>query len=220
VRTSAPSPDTPRNGSGGGSGIRARKKRETHHALQAAARRLVAERGLDRVTVEEIAGAANVSKRTFFNYFESKEAAVVDAEPGMAADMAAALAARPADEPPLESLRALFIGVLTRYGREWGELTSLIQANPTLTSRHLASYREFEAVVLEWAARRSGTDPRVDVYPALVSSVLGTATQLTFTRWHPEAEERRLTDIANEVFDLLASGLALPRQPDAGAPAP
>ena len=66
--------DPPRSGEG--IGHRERRKRETRAALIEAALRLAAEYGADLVTVDQISTAANVSPRTFFNYFSSKEEAL------------------------------------------------------------------------------------------------------------------------------------------------
>src|SRR5205814_1146920 len=54
-------------------GLRERKKRQTRQSIADTARALFAERGFDRVTVAEVARAANVSEATVFNYFPTKE---------------------------------------------------------------------------------------------------------------------------------------------------
>ncbi|MDQ1580819.1 MAG: hypothetical protein QOD05_1594 [Microbacteriaceae bacterium] len=58
-------------------GLRERKRLATRRAIQFASVELASERGFDRVTVDEISHAANVSPRTFFNYFRSKESAII-----------------------------------------------------------------------------------------------------------------------------------------------
>jgi len=88
-------------------GRRDRKKLATRHALRSAALRLVAARGIHHVTVEDVAEAADVSTRTFFNYFASKEEAVIGIDPGQAEHFTQALAARPSDEAPLRALQAV-----------------------------------------------------------------------------------------------------------------
>lgn len=77
----------------------------TRQALLDALRSQLLERGLTAVSVEEVAAAAEVSRRTFFNYFTSMEAALSEAISVPIADLARALALRPADEPPLVAVR-------------------------------------------------------------------------------------------------------------------
>lgn len=77
-----------------------RKRQLVTDELTEAALQLMAREGFDAVTVDAIAAAAGVSKRTFFRYFASKEDVVVQFLAGMGAGMRAELAARPAAEPP------------------------------------------------------------------------------------------------------------------------
>ena len=87
-------------------GLRERKKRATRDAIAAAARRLFAERGFDAVTVAEIAAAADVSEKTVFNHFATKEDLVfAGGEDRLAQLLAAIPSARPAP-PVLDVFRA------------------------------------------------------------------------------------------------------------------
>src|SRR4051812_45271638 len=88
-------------------GLRARKKLATRAALVAAAMRLAAERGPDAVTVEDIALAADVSPRTFFNYFATKEEAFVADDLERAKSLLARLRAESVDAPLWPTLTRL-----------------------------------------------------------------------------------------------------------------
>ena len=88
-------------------GRRERKKLATRRALEESAMRLFTEKGFDGTTVEEIADAADVSARTFFRYFATKDEVLFgDHEPRLES-MRELLAARPADEPLMASLEVL-----------------------------------------------------------------------------------------------------------------
>ena len=60
-------------------GLREQKRLATKHRIEDAATRLVDESSFDKVTIEEICEAAGISRRTFFNYFSTKESAVIGA---------------------------------------------------------------------------------------------------------------------------------------------
>jgi AcrR family transcriptional regulator len=85
-------------------GRRAQQKASTRAAITVAAQRLISERGFDTVTVGDIAEAAEVSHRTFYRYFPSKEAALLADFKDFLDDFVALVAARPADEHPVDSL--------------------------------------------------------------------------------------------------------------------
>ncbi|MCU1537540.1 MAG: regulatory protein TetR [Humibacillus sp.] len=93
-------------------GLRERKKRETRRALNLAALDLVEEKGFAAVTTEEIAAHAGVSARTFFNYFPSKESAVIGTTAEQLSSYAAELEGAPEAEAPLDSLRRILAGML------------------------------------------------------------------------------------------------------------
>ena len=93
-------------------GLRERKKRQTREDLHRAALDLVEEKGFAAVTTDEIAARAGVSARTFFNYFPSKDAAVLGRRAEDLDDLTALLSERPADEAPLDTLRAVILALL------------------------------------------------------------------------------------------------------------
>src|SRR4051812_20251772 len=80
-------------------GLRERKRRETRVTLSQMAIRLSMQRGWENVTVEDIAAAANVSPRTFRNYFSTKAEAVAAGHRERMLRIAEELRARPAGEP-------------------------------------------------------------------------------------------------------------------------
>src|SRR5262245_48484595 len=94
-------------------GLRERKKAETRSALSQAALRLAVDVGADAVTADAIARSANVSLRTFHNYFASKEEAFLAPFRLLLDHAAAELLARPADEPILVAVEQVWLHMAT-----------------------------------------------------------------------------------------------------------
>src|SRR6266480_4318131 len=86
-------------------GLRERKKLRTREQLTDAAFRLFTERGFDATTIEDIVEQVEVSPRTFFRYFDSKEDVVIGFFDDMGLELRAMLEARPAEEPPFTAAR-------------------------------------------------------------------------------------------------------------------
>jgi AcrR family transcriptional regulator len=93
-------------GSAGSGGRRDRKKTETRQALRTAAHRLFAEKGFSRTTIDDITEAADVSRRTFFRYYDSKDDLLRTDVSDLLPVMLAALRARPATETPWSAILA------------------------------------------------------------------------------------------------------------------
>ena len=87
-------------------GLRERKKRATRDAIAASARRLFAERGFDAVTVAEVAAAADVSEKTVFNHFATKEDLAFAGGEARLDQLLADIAQRPAGTSVLDVFRA------------------------------------------------------------------------------------------------------------------
>src|SRR4051812_5114777 len=96
-------------------GRRAQKKNRTRHDLMAAANRLFAEQGFDETTTEHIAEAADVSQRTFFRHFPSKEAVLYGDTDDLREQMRRALDLRPRDEPVLVAVREAIMTLADEY---------------------------------------------------------------------------------------------------------
>src|ERR1700750_2602920 len=98
-------------------GRRERKKQLTREALFQAAMDLFTAKGYDRTAVHEITDAVDVSERTFFRYFASKEDLVLSFIRDGAGAFAAALAARPAGEEPLTAARQALLSSISALKR-------------------------------------------------------------------------------------------------------
>jgi AcrR family transcriptional regulator len=194
-------------------GRRERKKLETHRALATAARELALARGLEGLTVEDIADAADVSVRTFFNYFSCKEEALVGVEPAVLEELGAQLRERPASEGPLEALRAvLATGVddVTEAVRRWSLRTELVRRHPSLLPRHLAALAEIEAALVRALAARLGTDPAADPFPAVAVAAAMATLRATAAWWEDADRPGSLDDAVDRAFATLAAGLPAP----------
>lgn len=192
-------------------GLRERKKLETYRALSAAARELTTERGLETVTVEDIAAAADVSPRTFFNYFSCKEEAVVGIDPGVVAEMADRLLERPGSEGPLESLVAVLVteaGGAERVARQSVLKTELVRRYPALMPRYLASLVDLERVLVAALAARLGVNPAEDPFPTVIVSATVNVFRSTVAWWHDHGETASLDEMLERAFAALSEGLA------------
>ncbi|HVD03625.1 MAG TPA: TetR family transcriptional regulator [Candidatus Dormibacteraeota bacterium] len=194
-------------------GRRDRKRISNHLRLRSAALRLVAEHGLNQVTVEEIADAADVSIRTFFNHFHSKEDVIVGLDPELVEHLAEELGARPADEPPLVALRAV-LGELTAQmmerSEEWSLRMEVLRRYPSLIPRAFAAFATYERALAEVIGMRTNTDPDRDLYPALATAVAFGVFRVVFMSWRGGELAGNLPALLDEAFSRVSEGLPSP----------
>ncbi|MEY2453720.1 MAG: hypothetical protein QOD92_3294 [Acidimicrobiaceae bacterium] len=195
-----------------GVGLRERKKADTRVAISRAALRLAIERGPDAVTVDDIAAAADVSPRTVFNYFATKEEAILGFDPNRKLELGQSVLERPARETPLATLRAAFVDIATGVP-EVAEMSrarvQLVRDHPQLHPSYVAGYAALENALVDAIAQRTGLDPERSLYPRLVVSTAIAAFRVALDRAGPG--QASLIAAIDEAFDDLAGGLRPPR---------
>ncbi|MGL6236688.1 MAG: TetR/AcrR family transcriptional regulator [Segniliparus sp.] len=164
-------------------GLRQRKARQTWTAINRAARRLALERSVDDISVQEIAERADVSVRTVFNYFPSKEDAVLGvrdlppppvsvarflAAPGPLLDDVVALA--------FDSLRENW-GGFTETASAAAELGELLEKNAKLVQRIAKAGERFEGQIVEVVLRRVDDRLQAKVAVAVAGRLCGLAVE-------------------------------------------
>ncbi|MFC6653748.1 TetR family transcriptional regulator [Paenibacillus rhizoplanae] len=165
-------------------GLRERKKEETRRTLSDVACSLAMERGASQVRVEDIAAAANVSMRTFNNYFASKEAAMVGNAYQRSERVATTLAGRPADEPLQDSIRsAVLEGFAETTDRQWYARIVLLRDDPALFGATRKVEIEIERELAKVIAERTHKDLKLDLYPTLLASLLMAAIRAAVFHW-------------------------------------
>ena len=151
--------------------LRERKKQQTRQAIADAAKRLFVERGFDRVSVAEVARAADVSEQTVFNYFPTKEDLVYERMDTFEQELLDAVRERPEGESPLRAFARFILDrsdtAMAGDGkRRVAELTRLVSASPSLMARErqvVSRYTDALAALLaeETGASLDDIEPRV-----------------------------------------------------------
>ncbi|MDT3399591.1 TetR family transcriptional regulator [Streptomyces sp. B1866] len=202
-------------------GLRERRKQRTRGALVRAALARFTRQGYEQTTVEEIAGAAEVSQRTFFRYFASKEEVAFATQEAAEAHFFARLRERPPCEPPLTALRRAALGAWDTIGDAIGELVPvelhvrayrMIESTPVLLAAHLRRTAELQERTAREIARREGLDVDADPRPRLVVAVFGGATRVAGKLWGEcgDCTAESLRELTAFYLDHLGAGLAEP----------
>ncbi|MBI5089655.1 MAG: TetR family transcriptional regulator [Actinobacteria bacterium] len=194
--------------------LRERKRQETRRALGEAARELALQHGVDGFTIDDIARRAATSPRTVFNYFDSKEAAIIGVDDDVIRELGERLLSRPARENPLTALRkALYDDDedVAMVAQRWISRLYLVRRFPSLLPRHLAAVQAVEDGLVVALSARLQRDPAVDPYPTVVVSAWIGTFRSTMAWWWNNGQQGSLAAHLDAAFDLLRTGLTQPR---------
>ena len=164
-------------------GMRERKRAETHARIQAEAMRLFLERGFDAVTLDDIAAAADVSRRSLFHYFDSKEEIVFSTKAEFPRLVVEALGRRPADEPLIDMVENAMIEMATLHiPAQTRNYARLIRDTPALRAGDQAKYEYVERLSAKSLAARKGL-PENDIACRVIAATAIGIIKLAIEAW-------------------------------------
>jgi AcrR family transcriptional regulator len=189
-------------------GLRERKKAATRQALHEAALRLAVERGMENVTVEAIADAVDLSRRTFSNYFEGKEDAVLYGDQQRRLTLLDLLRARPPEEAAWTALRQAFRGLFPQLGEpdpQWMIETRLVRQHPSLLAQQMAAMARFERDLAQTITERAADQPADPMRARVMAATFLTGIRLATQLWLDEPQPRGLIDVTDDVLDQISA---------------
>ncbi|MFJ9814472.1 TetR/AcrR family transcriptional regulator [Streptomyces sp. NPDC101151] len=182
-------------------GRRERKKAATRKALADAALELFLEHGFDKVSIRDVAEAADVSTTTLFKHFPSKEALLFDMDPDIESALVAAVRERSPDTSAVEALRTHMLGARsfkTEHEEQIAAFQRLVHSTPALIDYHRGMWMRHERALAEALAADIGAPADDPACAALAHLALETRA-LAGTSPSPEAA-------VDAAFDLLERG--------------
>ena len=187
---------------------RDRKKSKTRSDLISAGIALFAERGFDETTTVDIAEAADVSQRTLFRHFVSKEALLYGDMEDTLVELRDGLAARPNDETVLEALTQALLGLADDFKqhREARLLQARLAARyPSVSQYSRATVQSsWEWEIIQAVAGRLDVDPAIAPRPEALAGAAMSAIRFAMRRWVAGGGEEDLIELVRETVGTLA----------------
>ena len=168
-------------------GRRSRKKQRTRDDLIAAGDELFSTQGFDATTTADIAERADVSQRTLFRHFPTKESLLYADMENARLQLRLALDARPSDEAILASLRHAMLSLAEDF--EANRDRRLMQARLAASSPGVATYSRaivqasWEREIIAALAARLDVDPLADPRPELMAGAAMSAVRIALRQW-------------------------------------
>ncbi|MDP9246917.1 MAG: TetR family transcriptional regulator [Candidatus Dormibacteraeota bacterium] len=182
-------------------GISERKRRAVRAELSEVALQLLTDRDFESVTVDEIAAAAGVSRRTFFRYFASKEDVVFAFLDQGARRLFEEIVARPPEEAPVTAVHHALRQHMAAYQSSTA-LVRLVRETPCLRAREHVNREQLRLGIVEALARRLGVNAEQDTRPHVLASIALAPLDAAFVTWFSGARS------GEDLGDLLDEALA------------
>jgi AcrR family transcriptional regulator len=189
-------------------GARERKRRETLRRITDAGVCLFIEKGFDGTTVEEIAIAAGISRRTFFHYFESKDDILLSLQSNVGEMFAAEIRRTPPGGSPFDLVRDAALNVCASIPHDdMLALDRLMRSSASVQARKQASYRQQEEALYS-ALRERWPEPARETRLRVLAMVAVGTTRLASETFNQEGGARPFDEVLQDVFTAVAAELA------------
>lgn len=198
-------------------GLRARKRRETKQRIARAGLRMFLANGYEATTLEMIAAAADISRRTFFHYFTSKEEVLTAWEYDLDDVFRAAIAAQPTDASAVDVMHAALLSVVSHYETTQAiAIDRMVRSSETLRARKWGNYERqertvfFPALAKRWPGAKQARALRA------VSMLGAGALRLSVEHWGESHYRGSLAKCLNAIFGNLVVSFSAREVSDAG----
>ncbi|WP_437581825.1 acyl-CoA-like ligand-binding transcription factor [Sorangium sp. So ce887] len=189
-------------------GLRERKKERTRVQIIETAIDLFLKNGYEQTTLDEVLGAVEISRRTFFRYFESKEDLLIAWMDQLIEVACEAVRARPPSEPPLVAIRNairdtlgwLSEGNLPRFVA----VQQFIAKTPAVRARQSERLGHCAEAISEPLAARMNLDPQRDLAPQVLANCAIAIMKCSIEAWIARGATEGLLELVDEGFRALA----------------
>jgi AcrR family transcriptional regulator len=189
-------------------GLRERKRRETLHRIAEQGLKLFLAHGYETTTLDAIAEAAGISRRTFFYYFKSKEEILLAwQDGGFNETLRAAVLGQSTNQSPLNAVKNALLELTVRFQADYKqtkEIERLMLANESLRIRHQAKYLEKEQAVFD-ALCQMWPQPKRQPALRIVAMISVGALRLAIDNWNRDQGKRPIAVYLREAFAGLKS---------------
>jgi AcrR family transcriptional regulator len=191
-------------------GTRERKRRETLRRITDAGVCLFIEKGFEGATVEEIAAAAGISRRTFFHYFESKDDILLSLQSNVGELFAAEVRRAEPGSSPFELVRDAALRVCASIpSDDMLAIDRLMRGSASVQARKQASYRQQEEALFT-ALRERWPEAERETRLRILALVAVGATRLASETFNQECGARPFDEVLRCTFDAVTSEIAAP----------
>lgn len=184
-------------------GLREKKRRQTRQRIVAAGLKLFHDKGIEATTLDEIAAAADISRRSFFAYFPAKEDVVLAWQEGATEAMRAAVIAAAVGRDPLDAVQHAAKTLAPLFvTHDFLELDRLMQSTPTLKAKKEQHFEEQTAHLFA-TLRELWPDPKRRKGLQIVAMVSIGCLKIGVNTWLAEGGRRPVVECIDEAFAAL-----------------